>query len=61
MNKLKVTLIRSTIAVPKKNKEVVWSMGLRKIGSSKVLPDNDATRGQIQKIAYMLKVEPVEG
>ena len=55
--KLKITLVKSTIGAVPKNKATVQSMGLRKIGSSVVLPDNDATRGQIRQVGYLLKVE----
>ena len=57
--KLKITLVKSTIGAVKKNKAVVESMGLRKIGKSIILPDNDATRGQIRKVSHLLKVEEV--
>ena len=55
--KLKITLVRSTIGAVPKNKAIVESMGLRKIGRSVILPDNDATRGQIRKVSHLLKVE----
>ncbi len=57
--KLKITLAKSTIGAVPKNKATVESMGLRKIGQSVVLPDNDSTRGQIRKVGYLLKVEEV--
>lgn len=57
--KLKITLVKSTIGAVPKNKAVVESMGLRKINSSIILPDNDATRGQIRKINHLIKVEEV--
>ena len=57
--KLKITLVRSTIGAVRKNKEIVESMGLRTIGKSVILPDNDATRGQIRLVNHMLKVEEV--
>ena len=56
---MKITLVRSTIGAVRKNKEIVESMGLRKIGKSVILPDNDATRGQIRLVNHMLKVEEV--
>ena len=31
--------------------------GLTKIGKSVMLPDNDCTKGMIQKVGFMLKVE----
>lgn len=58
--KLKITLVKSTIGTVKKNRVVVESMGLRRIGRSVILPDNAATRGQIRLVGHMLKVEEVE-
>ena len=58
--KLKITLIKSTIGAVPKNKAIVQSMGLRKIGKTVILPDNEATRGQIRLVNHMLKVEEVE-
>ena len=57
---LKITLVKSTIGAVPKNKAIVESMGLRKIGKTIVLPDNDATRGQIRQVSHLLKVEEVE-
>lgn len=57
--KLKITLVRSTIGAVPRNKATAESMGLRKIGKSIILPDNEATRGQIRQIAHLLKVEEV--
>jgi len=57
--KLKITLAKSTIGAVPKNRATVESMGLRKIGQSIILPDNDSTRGQIRKVGYLLKVEEV--
>ncbi len=56
---LKITLVKSTIGAVPKNKAVVESMGLRKLNKSVILPDNAATRGQIQKISHLIKVEEV--
>ena len=42
--KLKITLVKSTIGAVPKNKAIVESMGLRKVGKSVILPDNDATK-----------------
>ena len=56
---LKVTLVKSTIGVVPKHKKTVESMGLRKLNKSIILPDNDATRGQIQQIRHLVKVEEV--
>ena len=57
--KLKITLVKSTIGAVPKNKAIVESMGLNKIGKSVILPDNQATQGQIRQVGYLLKVEEV--
>ncbi|NLL80645.1 MAG: 50S ribosomal protein L30 [Clostridiales bacterium] len=57
--KLKITLVKSTIGAVPKHKATVASMGLRKLQHSVILPDNAATRGQIQQIRHLVKVEEV--
>ncbi len=55
--KLKITLVKSPIGCVPKHRKTVESMGLRKLNHFVVLPDNAATRGQIQQISYLVKVE----
>ena len=57
--KLKITLVKSTIGAVPKNRATVESMGLRKLNSFVVLPDHAATRGQIRQVAHLVKVEEV--
>ncbi|WP_281165932.1 50S ribosomal protein L30 [Liquorilactobacillus sicerae] len=57
MANLKVTLTRSVIGRPQKQREVVKALGLGRINSSVVLPDNAATRGAIAKINHLVAVE----
>ncbi len=54
---LKITLVKSPIGAVPKNRATVEAKGLTKMNKSVVLPDNAATRGMIQKVGYMLKVE----
>ena len=54
---LKITLVRSTIGQIPKNRATVAAMGLRKLNQTVELPDNAATRGQIQRVRHMVKVE----
>ena len=56
---LKITLVKSTIGAVPKHKKTAQAMGLRKLNKSIVLPDNAATRGQIQQIQHLVKVEEV--
>ena len=55
--KLKITLVRSTIGQVPKARATVAAMGLRKLNQTVELPDNAATRGQIQRVRHMVKVE----
>ena len=56
---LKITLVKSTIGAIPKHKKTVAAMGLRKLHHSVILPDNEATRGQIKQICHLVKVEEV--
>ena len=56
---LKITLVKSPIGAVPKHKATVKAMGLRKLNKTVTLPDNAATRGQIQQIRHLLKVEEV--
>jgi large subunit ribosomal protein L30 len=57
---LKITLVKSPIGAVPKNRATVEAMGLTKLNKSVLLPDNDATKGMIRKVGYMLKVEDAE-
>lgn len=54
---LKITLVKSPIGAVPKQRATLLAMGLNKVNKTVVLPDNAATRGQIQQVNYMLKVE----
>lgn len=54
---LKITLVKSPIGAKPKHKKTVIAMGLRKLNKTVELPDNAATRGQIQQIKHLVKVE----
>ncbi|MCA9708580.1 MAG: 50S ribosomal protein L30 [Myxococcales bacterium] len=58
--RLKVTLVRSTIDRPETQKRTVVGLGLRKRGSSVVLEDTRAIRGMIRKVQHLVAVEPAE-
>ncbi len=56
MSKLNVTLVRSTSGSLKKHKATVEALGLKKIGQTVTLPDNDAIRGMITHVSHLIKV-----
>ena len=57
MANLKVTLVKSPIGAIQKHKRTVEALGLKKTGRSVVLPDNAATRGMVQQVRHLVKVE----
>ena len=56
---LKITLVKSTIGAIPKHKLTVAALGLKKIGQSVVKKNNDATKGKIQQISHLVKVEEI--
>lgn len=56
---IKVTLIKSTIGQKPEKVATVRSLGLKKINSSNVIADNDAVRGMVKAVAYLVKVEEI--
>ena len=57
MADLKVTLVKSTIGAVPKHKKTVEALGLKKLNTTVVLPDNAATRGMIKQVQHLVKVE----
>jgi len=56
---LKITLVKSTNGCLEKQKKTVEALGLRKIRSSVVKADNDATRGMIYVVKHLVTVEEI--
>ena len=50
MAQLKITLKKSTIGCPHDQKDTVKALGLRKLNSTVIKPDNPAIRGQIEEV-----------
>ena len=57
MEQIKITLTGSLIGSSPKQKAVAKSLGLARIGDTTVQPDNEMTRGKINQISYLIKVE----
>ena len=56
-DKLKVTQIKSTISHIARNRGTIKALGLHGIGSSVVVADNDATRGMVRQVRFLVTVE----
>jgi large subunit ribosomal protein L30 len=57
--KLRVTQVRSTISHIARNRATIRALGLRRIGDSVEIPDNDATRGMVRQVSFLVNVEEV--
>jgi large subunit ribosomal protein L30 len=58
--KLKITLVRSVAGRSGTQKKTLQSLGLKRIGSSIVLPNVNPILGQINKVIQFVKVEPAQ-
>ncbi len=58
-DKLKVTLVKSPIGAIPKHRATVEALGLKKLHKTVELPNNDATKGMIQQVRHLVKVEEV--
>ena len=54
---IKVTLVKSPTGRSADQHKTLRALGLGKVNSSHVLPDNDATRGMIFKVKHLVTVE----
>lgn len=57
---LKVTYVRSAIGYNKNQTKILEALGLRKLNSYKILPDNDSIRGSLFLVKHLVKVEEVK-
>ena len=59
MAELKITLVKSTIGAIPKHKKTVEALGLKKLNKSVVQKDNAATRGMVNQVRHLVKVEEI--
>ena len=57
--KLKVTQTRSTISHIARNRATVKALGLHGIGTTSIVTDNDATRGMVRQVRFLVTVEEI--
>jgi large subunit ribosomal protein L30 len=58
-NKLKVTLVKSTIGAIPKHKKTVEALGLKKLNKTVEMPDNASVRGMLFHVKHLVKVEEI--
>jgi large subunit ribosomal protein L30 len=54
-----VTQTRSTISHIHRNRATIRALGLKRIGDTVEVPDNDATRGMVRQVRFLVSVEEV--
>jgi large subunit ribosomal protein L30 len=59
--RLRVTQVKSTISHIARNRATIRALGLHGIGSSVEIPDNDATRGMVRQVRFLVTVEELAG
>ena len=58
-DKVRVTLVKSTLGAIPKHKATVAALGLKKIGKSVEMPNNAATKGMVEQVRHLVKVEEI--
>lgn len=58
-DKLKITLVKSTIGAIPKHRKTIEALGLRKINKTVEMPDNAAIRGMVDQVRHLVKVEEI--
>ncbi len=53
---LKIKLVKSTIGSKKDQIATAHALGLFKIGDESIQPDNEQTKGKINKISHLVEV-----
>ncbi|GGI83462.1 50S ribosomal protein L30 [Legionella impletisoli] len=56
-NKIKITLNKSLIGRIPAHIEIAKQLGLKKVNSTVIQPDNPSIRGMVNKINYLVNVE----
>ena len=59
MSQLKITLTKSVIGHTKNQRDTVKALGLTKLQSTSIKPDNVAIRGMVNTVSHLVKVEEV--
>jgi large subunit ribosomal protein L30 len=54
---LRATLMKSPIGARPEIKATVESLGFRKMNQTRELPDNDAVRGMLRRVSFLVAVE----
>ncbi len=56
-NKLKITLVKSMIGRPEKQRKVLQGMGLTKMNRTVLLEDTLSIRGMVDRVSHLVNAE----
>lgn len=56
---LQITLKRSLIGRPERQRVTVRTLGLRKLNQTVTQPDNDAIRGMVNQVKHLVEVKEI--
>lgn len=59
--KLKITLIKSYIGRPQKQRDILHGMGLGKLNKTVMLKDTPEIRGMVNKVCHLVLMEELKG
>ena len=59
--RLRVTLRKSIVSTTQQARGTVRALGLHRIGETVELPDNEAIRGMVRAVNYLVTAEEVAG
>lgn len=60
MKKIKITLVKSPIDRPERQKETLKALGLNKMNASREVEATPQIEGMVRKVKHMLTVEDVK-
>ena len=59
-DKIKVTLVKSSIGNRKNQKENLKGLGLSRINSSRTVENTPSVRGMLRKVQHLIRIETLE-
>ncbi|MGA2330359.1 MAG: 50S ribosomal protein L30 [Syntrophales bacterium] len=59
--KLKITMVKSYIGRPQKQRQILRGMGLGKLNKTVLLEDTPEIRGMIKKVSHLVSMEELKG
>jgi large subunit ribosomal protein L30 len=59
MSKIKLTLIRSTIGMPQKQRKIITALGFHKLNQNVIHESSPTINGMVFKVKHLLSVEEI--